>query len=70
MELVEKGLKNWCWRIKKMSIALQMHEEYIYSFTVPDDSLIELVTPLVKKKLIQVANNQLLEKLRKPTRNT
>ena len=48
-ELAEKGLKNWCWRIRKMSVALQMHDEYLYSLPIPDDSLVEIVALLVKK---------------------
>ena len=69
-ELAEKGLKNWCWRIKKMSVALQMHDEYLYSLALPDDGLVETVAPLVKKKLLHIANNEWIEKLNKPSKNT
>ena len=47
-----------------------MHDEYLYSLSIPDDSLVEIVTPLVKKKLRNIANNEWVEKLNKPTRNS
>ena len=68
MQLAEKGLKNWCWNIKKLTICMQIPE--IYSLKEPKDFHLPSAMHDIKCKLVYIANESWAQKLNQPVQNT